>query len=65
MMDRQKMIEWLSEDGRRLIAIAIILAVLVGVWMFRYETLDPYAHRNRITGAVCSTIHECWLNSGD
>jgi hypothetical protein len=28
--------EWLS-DGRRLIAIAIVLATPVGVWLFRYE----------------------------
>jgi hypothetical protein len=30
------MLEWIL-DGRRLIAVAIILATLVGAWMFRYE----------------------------
>jgi hypothetical protein len=43
---------WFS-DGRRLLAAAIVLVVLVAVWMFRFENLNTAIHRNRITGAVC------------
>ncbi len=57
------MFEWLS-DGRRLLAIAIIFATLLGAWMFRYEKWEGVAiHRNRFTGAVCSAFHECWFSN--
>jgi hypothetical protein len=52
-------------DGRIVLAAAIVFAVLVGTWMFRFE--PPFAgglHRNRITGAVCSVSNECWFSSG-
>jgi hypothetical protein len=55
------MLEWLL-DGRRLIAVAIILATLVGAWMFRYESFGAL-HRNRSTGVVCLLQHECWVTS--
>jgi hypothetical protein len=56
--------EWLS--GSRLLAFAIIFAVVVGAWMFRYELLgEGYVHRNRFTGAVCHVARECWFKSGD
>ena len=57
--------EWLS-DGHRLIALAIVLATLVGAWMFRYELLpgeSPVAHRNRFTGAICLINQECWIKT--
>jgi len=52
-------------DSQKLLAVSIIIATLVIAWMFRYETITnntlPFAmHRNRFTGAVCLTIHECW-----
>ncbi|MGA7455030.1 MAG: hypothetical protein WBW73_28550 [Rhodoplanes sp.] len=53
--------DWLS-DGHRLLGVAIIFAVLVAAWMFRYETTDSWGlhHRNRLTGAVCIISEECW-----
>ena len=54
--------EWLS-DGQRLLAMAIILATVVGAWMFRYETIGPNAHRNRFTGAICLMDEECWIKA--
>ena len=55
--------EWLS-DGRRAIAAAIVLAVLVAAWMLRYETVGSgYTHKNRLTGAVCHIRHSCWFSS--
>jgi hypothetical protein len=49
-------------DSRRLLAAAILLAILVGAWMFRYQPFaDGRAHVNRFTGAVCGISQECWL----
>jgi hypothetical protein len=59
-----KVLEWLS-DGRRLLAVAIILATLIGAWMFRYETYGIGVHRNRFTGAVCFKSEECWFSSNE
>jgi hypothetical protein len=52
---------WLL-DGRRLIALAIAAATLVGVWMFRYEPIGEsgWYHRNRLAGATCTVRQECW-----
>jgi hypothetical protein len=56
--------DWLN-DGRRLLALAIIFGVIVGAWMFRYETLPPGAmHRNRLTGNVCHISQSCWFCNG-
>jgi hypothetical protein len=49
-------------DGRIVLAAAIVFAVLVGAWMFRYEPNamgSSVFHRNRITGAVCTVSKEC------
>jgi hypothetical protein len=56
------MIKWLLE-GSRLLAIAIIFATLVGAWMFRYENVgvNNSYHRNRLTGAICAVVDECWF----
>jgi hypothetical protein len=53
---------WLLE-GSRLLAIAIIFATLVGAWMFRYENVgvNNSYHRNRLTGAICAVVDECWF----
>jgi hypothetical protein len=59
-----KVLEWLC-DGRRLLAVAIILATLIGAWMFRYETYGIGVHRNRFTGAVYFTSEECWFSSNE
>jgi hypothetical protein len=49
-------------DGRRLLAIAIVLAALLGAWMFRYEDIpNSHSHRNRITGVVCFYWEGCWF----
>jgi hypothetical protein len=53
------MLEWFS-DGRRMIAIAIVFAVVAGAWLFRYETVNQYLHRNRLTGSVCLHVESCW-----
>jgi len=45
------------------LAIVITLAALVGAWMFRYEAIGRYFHRNRFTGAECLRYEECWLNT--
>lgn len=52
----------------KLVALAIVLVGLLGVWLVRYETLGmvmmggslQMAHRNRVTGAVCHILQECW-----
>jgi Flp pilus assembly protein TadB len=49
---------WLTDA--RLLALAIIVATIVAVWMFRYETTGAGGHRNRITGAYCHVSQECW-----
>jgi hypothetical protein len=48
-----------------LLAVAIILATLIGAWMFRYETYGIGVHRNRFTGAVCFKSEECWFSSNE
>jgi hypothetical protein len=58
----KNIIEWFSADGRRLIAVAIIFATLLGAWMFRYEANGVF-HRNRFTGAICELRHECWFQN--
>jgi hypothetical protein len=55
------MFEWCS-DGRRLLAAAILLATLLGAWMFRYEHLYGTEHQNRFTGVICSISEECWFS---
>lgn len=52
-------------DSRVILAGAIVFAVLVGGWMFRYECVGMYCvdHRNRITGAVCHYSLDCWGQS--
>ena len=56
--------DWLK-DGKRLLTITIVFAVLLAVWMLRYETLSirgtTVEHRNRITGSICRIEHECWI----
>jgi hypothetical protein len=59
-----KVLEWLS-DRRRLLAVAIILATLIGAWMFRYEAYGIGVHRNRFTGAVCFSSEGCWFSSNE
>jgi hypothetical protein len=55
------MSNWL--DGPRVVALAIIVAVLVTAWMMRYKPISHIEHRNRITGAVCFIDKECWFKS--
>jgi hypothetical protein len=52
---------WFS-DGKKLLALAVIGAALLGAWMFAYDPFGPglVLHRNRITGAVCSARESCW-----
>ena len=50
-------------DGYRIVALAILVAVLAGAWMFRFETVAPLIHKNRITGAVCPVYQECWART--
>jgi hypothetical protein len=47
-------------NSRILLALAIIFATLVGAWMFRYEQVGSFEHRNRFTGALCSYEENCW-----
>ena len=58
------MFKWLS-DGTKLLAVVIALATLIGVWMFRYESVytNGQLHRNRITGVICFVFSECWFRS--
>ena len=55
---------WFS-DGKRLIPLSIAFAVIVFAWMARYELMDSLGvnHRNRFTGAVCSTRRDCWFSN--
>jgi hypothetical protein len=52
-----------------LLAVAILLAGLLGAWEFRYsEEYHEFGrtgilHRNRITGVVCRASEECWFES--
>jgi hypothetical protein len=55
--------DWLS-NRRLLLAIAMLIALGLGVWMFAFETLPSgFQHRNRITGAVCAIYINCWFCS--
>ena len=42
----------------------IIVIILMGgltLWGARFETLQYFQHKNRITGAVCHVTVECWF----
>lgn len=56
----------IDADGRTLLAAAIVFGVLVGAWMFRYDSYgySNASHRNRFTGAVCHASEECWFSNG-
>lgn len=49
-------------NGPRVLALAILFAVVVGAWMFAFETLNPHEHRNRFTGMVCQISENCWFS---
>jgi hypothetical protein len=52
------------QDGQKALAAAIVFAVVVMVWIFRYEEITGTAsHRNRITGAVCHVAESCWFKN--
>lgn len=51
------------QGGLKALAAAIVLAIIIFAWMFRFETIDFSAHRNRITGAYCPIAVECWRNN--
>lgn len=53
------------EDGRKVLAAAIIFATLVGAWMMRYEHLGPGVQKNRLTGAMCHPTQSCWFESSE
>jgi hypothetical protein len=50
-------------DGRIALAAAIVFAVIVGGWMFRYDNYGLGVHKNRFTGAACFIQEECWFSS--
>jgi hypothetical protein len=53
-------------DGKKVLAAAIVFAVLVAAWMLRYEiTAGGVWHVNRFTGAVCAISESCWFRSVD
>jgi hypothetical protein len=53
------------------LAKALVVVALITAWVLRYEDLGMvtipssispvHMHRNRITGAVCDVIEECWV----
>lgn len=47
----------------RALAAVILVAAVVGAWMFRFETFNVILHRNRVTGAICHISQECWFKS--
>lgn len=55
------------QDGKKALAAAIVFAVVVFAWLFRYEDVGGGSafHRNRITGAMCHVTHECWFQHAD
>jgi hypothetical protein len=56
---------WGATIDGKLIAGAIVLAAILVVWAFRYETFGPNNnhHRNRLTGATCQVSEKCWFSS--
>lgn len=56
--------EWMN-DGRKVLAAAIVFGVVVLAWLFRYEQLNTFYHKNRLTGAICRSENSCWLTSSD
>jgi hypothetical protein len=48
------------EDGRKVLAAAIVFAVAVGAWMGRYQVINSQTIKNRFTGAICSAHLNCW-----
>jgi hypothetical protein len=59
MIDWKRFTKLLVEQK---VLLALLLAVIVGIWMFRFETFGYLGlmHRNRVTGAVCAIDRECW-----
>ena len=60
--EKLQMKDWFG-DGKKLIALSIVFAVLVFGWMFRFEQLSFPIQKNRFTGAVCDIKTECWFSS--
>jgi hypothetical protein len=51
-------------DGQKLLAAAIVFAVVVLAWMFRYAEVEGGVyHQNRLTGAICHRALSCWFIS--
>jgi len=48
-------------DGRKMLALCIIIVALLGAWMFRYEYIGFGMHKNRLTGATCHFSQSCWF----
>lgn len=58
------MMRW-YDDGRKVLAAAIVFAVVVAGWMLRYELIAGAGlHKNRLTGVVCRVWESCWLQNG-
>lgn len=54
----------MSMKGWQPVTVAIVLATLIGGWMFRYESgRNGAIHTNRFTGAVCQSHESCWFTS--
>lgn len=50
---------------RRMIVATYLMAFLMALsvlWTFRFEYLGDFHHKNRITGAVCPVMVECWFS---
>jgi hypothetical protein len=56
---------WGATTDGKLISGAIVVAAILVVWAFRFETYGPNNnyHRNRLTGATCPISEGCWFGS--
>lgn len=48
------------EDGRKVLAAAIVFAVVVFAWMERYQVINSVTIKNRFTGTTCTAHLNCW-----
>jgi uncharacterized membrane protein (DUF106 family) len=55
--------EFMTNDGMKFLAGALIVAIVMFGWIFRYQYTVNGLHVNRFTNALCWVKEECWFHS--
>jgi len=53
----------MTNDGMKFLAGALIVAIVMFGWIFRYQYTVNGLHVNRFTNALCWVKEECWFHS--